>query len=112
MNNDLMIGSGVPNIGGPKIDPRDYLSIKCDKCGSIIFRNGVILKELPGTLVGNGTEPVTVPLQVLICDKCGSILKSDIEAYKLEKELEEETKIITDAQPINGENNNSNIIIG
>ena len=86
MNNDLMIGGGVPNIGGPKIDPRDYPSIKCDKCGSIIFRNGVILKELPGTLVGNGTEPVTVPLQVLICDKCGS--------YMVEKVTKSETKVV------------------
>lgn len=111
MNDDLMLGGGVPNIGGPKIDPRDYPSIKCNKCGGIVFRNGVVLKELPGTLVGNGTEPVTVPLQVLICDKCGSILKSDIKAYKLEKELGDENEMVTDA-PVHVENNNGSIIIG
>ena len=111
-NNDLILGGGVPNIGGPKVDPRDYPSIKCDKCGGIIFRNAVVLKELPGALVGNGTEPIQYPLQVLVCDKCGAILNSDIKAYKLEKEFEEETKVITDAQPVHVENNNGNIIIG
>jgi len=86
MNNDL-IGGGIPNIGGPKVDPRDYKTIKCDKCGHFVFHTGAVLKEIPGTVVGQGTEPITVPLQVFVCDKCGAILESDIKAYKLEKDL-------------------------
>ena len=110
-NNDLMIGGGVPNIGGPKIDPRDYPTVKCNKCGGIVFINGVILKEIPGAVVGNGTKPVIVPQPVLVCNKCGTILKDDIDAYKIEKDLEDQTEVITDA-PVHGENNNGNIIIG
>ena len=109
-DNDLILGGGIPNIGGPKIDPRDYSSVKCHKCGSIVFRSAMVLKEIPGTIVGNGTEPVQYPLQVFVCDKCGEILKSDIEAYKLDKELEGEQKVITDA-PLHTENNSGTIIL-
>ena len=83
MDNDLF--GGIPNIGGPKVDPRDYPSIKCDKCGGIVFKNAVVLKEIPGSVVGQGGEPVVLPLQIFVCNKCGAILKSDIEAYKLEE---------------------------
>ena len=108
MNNDFMLGGGIPNIGGPKIDPRDYPSVKCDKCGSILFRNVVVLKEIPGTLVGQGTEPITIPLQVLVCDKCGEILKSDIKDYKLEKDL---GITIENKTNVHIENNSGNLII-
>ena len=83
---DLLFNGGVPNIGGPKVDPRDYPLVKCHKCGSILFRSAVVLKEIPGTIIGHGAEPVIVPLQVLVCDKCGEILESYVKAYKLEKE--------------------------
>ena len=110
MNDDLMIGGGIPNIGGPKVDPRDYPSVKCNKCGGILFRSAVVLKEIPGTVVGNGADPVVFPLQVMVCDKCGTVLESDIKAYKLENELLKDN-IITDAKPAYTENNNDNIII-
>ena len=86
-NNDLSLGGGIPNIGGPRIDPRDYPSVRCKKCGSIIFDNAVIIKEIPGTVVGKGSDPLVAPLQVYVCKKCGEILESDIKAYKLEKDL-------------------------
>lgn len=89
MNNDMLIGGGIPNIGSPKIDPRDYKTVRCHKCGGIVFKNGVVLKEIPGTAVGQGGEPVIVPLQVLVCDKCNEILESDVKAYKLENDLAE-----------------------
>lgn len=108
MNNDLILGGGIPNIGGPKIDPRDYKTIKCHKCGSIVFRSGAVLKEIPGTVVGQGSEPVVVPLQVLICDKCGEILESDVKAYKLEKDLGISVENKTN---VHIENNNGNLII-
>lgn len=93
MNNDLILGGGIPNIGGPKIDPRDYKTIKCHKCGSIVFKSGAVLKEIPGTVVGQGSEPVVVPLQVLICDNCGEILESDVKAYKLENDLKKSIEV-------------------
>lgn len=93
MNNDLILGGGVPQIGGPKIDPRDYKTTKCKKCGGIVFNGGVVLKEIPGAAVGQGSETVMYPLQVFVCAKCGEILESDIKAYKLEKDLELKTEI-------------------
>ena len=93
MNNDLMPGGGIPNIGGPKIDPRDYKTIKCHKCGSIVFKSAAILKEIPGTVVGQGSESVVVPLQVLVCDKCGEILESDVKTYKLENDLKKSIEV-------------------
>ena len=112
-NNDMLFGGmpNVPNIGKPKVDPRDYPTVKCHKCGSIVFNNAVILKEIPGAVVGQGAEPIIAPLQILVCNKCGEILKADVEAYKLEKELEDETKVVTDS-PVHVENNNDSIIIG
>lgn len=88
MKDDLVLGSGLYN--GPKVDPRDYPSVKCSHCGGIIFENAIVLKEIPGTIVGNGAEPVQYPLQVLVCKKCGKLLDFDIKAYKLEKDLAEE----------------------
>ena len=88
-----MLGGGIPNIGGPKIDPRDYKTIKCHKCGSIVFKNAAILKEIPGTVVGQGSESVVVPLQVLVCDKCREILESEVKTYKLENDLKNLIKI-------------------
>ena len=98
MKDDLLLGNPYT---GPKVDPRDYPAIKCSKCGSVLFESAVVMKEIPGTIVGNGTEPLLYPLQVLVCKKCGKILHADVKAYKLEKELgEEETK-----------NNSSNLLI-
>lgn len=89
MQDSLLLNSGgIPNLSGPKIDPRDYPTIKCKLCGSIVFDSTTVLKEIPGTVVGQGTEPVVVPLQVYSCHKCGLILDSDIKVYKLEKDIE------------------------
>ena len=93
MNNDLMLGGGIPNIGGPKIDPRDYKTIKCHKCDGIVFKSAAILKEIPGTVVGQGSESVVVPLQVLVCDKCREILESDVKTYKLENDLKNSIEV-------------------
>ena len=89
MKDDLILGG----YSTPKVDPRDYQTIKCSKCGSIIFESGVVLKEIPGTIVGNGAEPIQYPLQVLICKKCGEILESDVKAYKLENDINNTEKV-------------------
>jgi len=87
----MLLGAGIPNIGGPKIDPRDYKTIKCSKCGGIVFEAGYILKEIPGTLVGQSGESIIYPLQILKCADCGTIIESDIKAYKLENDINEIT---------------------
>lgn len=87
MKDDLLLGGGMSPMG-PKVDPRDYETLSCTKCGHKIFETKVVLKKIPGTVVGNGTEPIIYPLQVLVCSKCGKILDEDIKAYKLEKDFE------------------------
>lgn len=102
MKDDLLLNRG------PQVNPLDYPSIKCKKCGSILFGSAVVLKEIPGTLIGAAGETVQYPLKVFICKKCGEILDSDIKMYKLEKDLEDNTE---NKSSIHVENNNGSIII-
>ena len=82
------MGGNIPSIGGPKVDPRDYETVHCSKCGSIQFVNQYVLKRVSGIEVGAGSKPMLLPLQILACAKCGAILDDDIKGYKLEKDLE------------------------
>ena len=59
-----------------------------------------VLKRVSGMELGQGAKSMMVPLNVLVCADCGNILEDDIKGYKLEKDLETETK-----------NNNGNLII-
>lgn len=83
-------------IGEPKqplLSPADYDTIKCDNCGAITFTNAVVLKRIPGMLVGAGTEDVAMPLNVYVCTKCGTILKDDRDKLdELDKKGEEKPK--------------------
>ena len=95
MTDDLGMLGKVPTIGSSS-DPRKYETVKCDKCGGIVFDNKTILKRISGMEVGQGAKPVLVPLPVLVCAKCGAILADDIKGYKLENDLktnEESVKI-------------------
>lgn len=85
MKDDLLGGLGT--TGMPQIDPRNYETIKCDKCGSIQFENQYVLKRVSGMELGQGVKPMILPLNILVCSKCGAILKDDIIGYKLEKDL-------------------------
>jgi len=87
--NDLNMLGNTPLIGA-KSDPRDYETVKCDKCGGIVFDNKAILKRVSGVEVGQGAKPVLIPLPVLVCAKCGAILADDIKGYKLENDLKED----------------------
>ena len=82
VNNNLQIGQGIPQIGGPQVDPLEHETVAC-KCGSIVFTRKVILKRIPGTLVGQGVEPVLMPLPVIVCEKCGRIIEEDVKSYQL-----------------------------
>lgn len=95
MNNDLLLGGGnIPNLGGgSSIDPRDYPTKKCSKCGGLTFVSRYIIKEIPGTLVGAGPETIVYPMKALVCADCGTIIDEDVKLLKLEKDLEDK-KII------------------
>ena len=96
MEKDDLLG-GLGSM--PKVDPRNYETIKCSNCGGIVFDTKYVLKRVSGMELGQGAKSMMVPLNVLVCANCGNILEDDIKGYKLEKDLE--TK----------KNNNSNLII-
>lgn len=86
MNEEIL--GGVPSLG-PKQDPRNYETIKCDKCGGIVFDSKYVLKRVSGMEIGQGAKPMMIPLNVLVCAKCGAILADDVKGYKLEDDLKE-----------------------
>lgn len=90
---DNLLGNlGNGGFGGPKIDPRDYPSVKCSKCGGILFDQRVVIKKIPGAVVGQAGKTIPAPLEIYVCAKCGTPLAEDVKAYKLEKEFGLDTK--------------------
>lgn len=47
-------------------------TVKCSKCGSKVFTEVVVLKKIPGLMVGS-THDELVPIPVYACNKCGEI---------------------------------------
>ena len=74
------------------INPMNYPTIKCDKCGCKTFISGVILKKIPGLALGTGAEDQLINMPVFICSKCGEVFKDDRELYELDKEEVKEEK--------------------
>lgn len=71
------------NFAMPQIDPTEYESLCCDKCGNVAFTTAMIIKKIPGVLLGSPNKTQLMPDQILVCSKCGTILKKDREYYKL-----------------------------
>lgn len=67
----------------PQIDPKDYDSLECDKCGCVAFIPAMIIKKVPGAVFGSANKIQLVPDQILVCAKCGTILKKDRDYYNL-----------------------------
>ena len=90
LNDDLLFGVEGQGLSTPRINPLEYPTFQCSGCGHKLFQPRVVLKEIPGTLVGNGLTPVLYPLQVMVCAKCGKVIDSDIKLHNLEKDFPEE----------------------
>ena len=86
MNNNMGVAGGFNGMTPPAVNPFSYPSEICSKCGSEVFVPGVIMKKVPGVLLGEGVEFISVPIKVAVCAKCGTLSPSD------EKKYEEETK--------------------
>ena len=43
MQDDLLLGGGIPSVG-PKTDPRNYETIKCDKCVNTFAKKCFLLQ--------------------------------------------------------------------
>ena len=92
----------------PQFNPNDYPSLECDKCGCVAFMPGVIIKKIPGVLVGSTHKIQLMPDQILVCTNCGTILKKDREYYKINDDgTEDKTKFKSEPE----EEKKSNIII-
>lgn len=81
-------------------------TVKCPECGSRIFHEAVILKNVSGFYSGTGKDEL-VPIPVYVCDKCGKIpdeflnrpaakqiLGDDIENSKEESKEESKDNLI------------------
>lgn len=47
-------------------------TVKCQECGSKVFKEGMILKKVSSLVSGSGKDEL-VPIPVFVCDKCGKI---------------------------------------
>ena len=74
-----------PNLNR-SVDPRDYPNVKCDKCGHDVFMPAMIVKKIPGVVVGKGGEDINYPMSVFTCTKCGTIMAADRKTLKLDTE--------------------------
>ena len=71
----------MPEFNAPQINPFAYPSEVCPECQNEVFVPGVILKKVPGILIGAGEETVSVPIKVAVCSKCGALSESDRKRY-------------------------------
>lgn len=56
------------------VNPLDYPSIACDKCGCEYFEQAMVFKKIPGLLLGQGSEPQIYPIPVFVCKNCGDLM--------------------------------------
>ena len=53
----------------PKIDLRQQVTIKCEKCESKFFKEVTMLKKVPKLLTGS-SEDTIVPFPTYMCNDC------------------------------------------
>ena len=81
----------MPEFNAPQINPFAYPSEVCPECQNEVFVPGVILKKVPGILLGAGEETVSVPIKVAVCSKCGALSESDRKRYDEETQKAQKT---------------------
>ena len=102
--NNMGVAGGFNGMTPPAVNPFSYPSEICSECGSEVFVPGVIMKKVPGVLLGEGgVEFIPVPIKVAVCAKCGTLSLSD------KKKYEEETKKAKEVEKI--KTNTSGLII-
>lgn len=85
-------------LNSPQVNPFAYPSEVCPECQNEVFVPGVILKKVPGLLLGAGEETISVPIKVAVCSKCGALSESDRKKYEEEtakaKKVAEKSSIV------------------
>lgn len=56
----------------PKIDLREQPTLSCEKCGSIYFKEIVLIKKVSRIYTGS-LEDTLVPFPTYRCDDCGHV---------------------------------------
>lgn len=80
------------NLGSaPQVNPFAYESETCSKCGNFVFQPALIFKMVPGLLVGEGNDKVSVPIKVACCSKCGELSPSDAKMLKEREDAAKQT---------------------
>ena len=75
---DLNLGQATM----PKIDIIKYKTYK-------YYDGDFIIKEIPGLELGIGSDTFAYPLEILVCKKCGEILKDHQEELGLNDDKKE-----------------------
>jgi transcription elongation factor Elf1 len=55
-----------------RLNPKDLQDVKCEECGSELFRECVLIKKVSALLSPNGRESF-VPLPTFACIKCNHV---------------------------------------
>lgn len=56
-----------------KKDIIDCPNVVCPECGGKLFERAIVLKKVPGLLLGQASASAVVPVPVLVCRKCGAL---------------------------------------
>lgn len=94
-NSNMSNMSNMSNAApGPSINPSNYPSVKCPKCGGCLWTTSYIVKDIPGIILGDATRKIIqVPLKefpVITCSNCGELapfIKDDKEFMKVYDDL-------------------------
>ena len=62
----------MDDILKPKIDLKKQLTLVCEKCDSIYFKEVTMIKKVNKLLTGSNEDTI-VPLPTYRCDDCGHV---------------------------------------
>lgn len=71
---DALAQADMMNSMQLRINPFDYDEVTCDKCGNNQFVERYIVRKIPAGIAGATSQDYPIP--VLVCAKCGTIIKS------------------------------------
>ena len=64
-----------------KVNANEFPSLKCVKCGSIVWEQALNMKIIPSVVSPTGNEEVA-PVPTIICKKCGETVERTLESMK------------------------------
>lgn len=80
-------------MGQVRVNPTELPNEKCEKCGNVYFSEKYIMKRVSKLLIG-APEDQFVPINILVCDKCGEPHSQYKELFKNDKDQEKKSLLI------------------